>query len=73
MSLPLYCRVLGPHFAGLPTRVRELHGLKVASQWAGVANVERGRTRLSRFAAWIAGLPQEFALRKVWVHIKGFE
>jgi hypothetical protein len=49
--------VLGPHFSALPTRVRELHDLTAATQWAGVANVERGRSRLSRLAAWIAGLP----------------
>jgi hypothetical protein len=59
MSLPLYRRVLGPHFSVLPTRVRELHDLAAASQWAGVANVERGRSRLSRLAAWIAGLPPD--------------
>ena len=59
MSLPLYRRVLGPGFAVLPARVRELHDLAAASQWAGMANVERGRSRLSRLAAWIAGLPPE--------------
>ena len=59
MSLPLYRRVLGPGFAVLPTRVRELHDLAAASQWTGMADVERGRSRLSRLAAWIAGLPPE--------------
>ncbi|MBO0739892.1 MAG: DUF4166 domain-containing protein [Hyphomicrobiaceae bacterium] len=59
MSLPLYRRVLGARFAVLPARVRELHDLHAASQWAGMANVERGRSRLSRLAAWIAGLPPE--------------
>jgi Domain of unknown function (DUF4166) len=59
MSLPLYRRVLGPRFWVLPRRVRELHDLAVATQWAGVANVERGRSRLSRLAAWIAGLPPD--------------
>ena len=57
MSSPLYRRVLGPRFLVLPRRVRELHELASASQWAGVANVERGRSRLSRLAAWIIGLP----------------
>jgi len=59
MSVPLYRRVLGPRFGLLPRRVRELHDLEAASQWAGMANVERGRSRLSRLAAWIAGLPPE--------------
>jgi len=39
--------------------VRELHELTSASQWAGEAKVERGRSRLSRLAAWIAGLPPD--------------
>ncbi|HUC47219.1 MAG TPA: DUF4166 domain-containing protein [Hyphomicrobiaceae bacterium] len=59
MSLPLYRRVLGPRFLVLPRRVRELHELTSASQWAGEAKVERGRSRLSRLAAWIAGLPPD--------------
>ena len=59
MSVPLYRRVLGPRFAVLPARVRELHDLEAASQWAGMANLERGRSRLSRLAAWIAGLPPD--------------
>src|SRR5215831_9425916 len=59
MSLPLYRRVLGPRFAVLPTPVRELHELELASQWVGMAHVERGRSRLSRLAAWIAGLPPD--------------
>src|SRR5262245_8036234 len=59
MSLPLYRRVLGPRFAVLPARVRELHDLEAPSVWAGMANVERGRSRLSRLAATIAGLPPD--------------
>ena len=59
MSLPLYRRVLGAHFAVLPRCVRELHDLEAASQWTGMASVERGRSRLSRLAAWFAGLPPD--------------
>jgi uncharacterized protein DUF4166 len=59
MSLPLYRRVLGARFAVLPKRVRELHELEAASQWTGMASVERGRSRLSRLAAWLAGLPPD--------------
>ncbi len=59
MSLALYRRLLGQRFAVLPTRVRELHDLAAASRRAGVANVERGRSRLSRLAAWMAGLPPD--------------
>jgi hypothetical protein len=57
--LPLYRRVLGTCFAVLPARVQELHDLQTASEWAGMANVERGRSRLSRLAGWIAGLPPD--------------
>jgi hypothetical protein len=57
MSSSLYRRVLGQRFAALPRRVRELHDIEAASVWAGRANVERGRARLSRLAAFIAGLP----------------
>ena len=46
MSHPLYRRLLGPRFAVLPPRVRELHDLSSASVWAGTANVERGRSPL---------------------------
>jgi len=59
MSLPLYRRLLGASFAVLPPRVRELHDLKAASVWRGVADVARGRSRLSRLMAWMAGLPPE--------------
>jgi hypothetical protein len=59
MTLALYRRVLGSRFAVLPTLVRELHDLEVASHWAGMASVERGRSRLSRLAAWFAGLPPD--------------
>ena len=59
MSHPLYRRLLGPAFAALPRCVRELHDLQAASVWAGSANVERGRSPLSRLAAVIAGLPPE--------------
>jgi hypothetical protein len=57
MNLPLYRRLLGPRFDVLPTCVRELHDLGAPSVWAGKASVERGRSRLSRLAAWITGLP----------------
>jgi len=57
MNQPLYRRLLGPTFVVLPRCVRELHDLEAASVWAGIANVERGRSPLSRLAALIAGLP----------------
>lgn len=59
MSLPLYRRVLGPRFDALPARVRELHDLQGPSVWVGAANVERGRSLVSRLAALVSGLPPE--------------
>jgi hypothetical protein len=59
MSLPLYRRVLGTAFDALPARVRELHNPDGARVWAGVANVERGKSLPSRIAAALTGLPPE--------------
>lgn len=59
MTLPLYRRVLGPRFDALPARVRELHNLHGPSVWVGMANVERGRSLVSRIAALVSGLPPE--------------
>lgn len=59
MILPLYRRVLGAGFDALPARVRELHDLHGPSVWVGVANVERGRSLVSRLAALASGLPPE--------------
>jgi hypothetical protein len=59
MTLPLYRRVLGSRFDMLPARVRELHDLKGPSVWAGMADVERGRSLVSRVAALVTGLPPE--------------
>jgi uncharacterized protein DUF4166 len=57
MRLPLYCRLLGPAFDTLPARVRELHDLDGVSVWEGRANVERGRSLVSRIAARLSSLP----------------
>ena len=59
MTSPLYRRVLGSRFDGLPARVRELHDLRGRSVWVGVASVERGRSLVSRLAAAVSGLPPE--------------
>jgi hypothetical protein len=59
MTLPLYRRVLGPCFDALPARVRELHDLQGPSVWTGMADVERGRSLVSRLAAMVSGLPPE--------------
>jgi hypothetical protein len=59
MSLPLYRRVLGARFDALPARVREVHDIQGVSVWAGVADVERGRSLVGRLAALVSGLPPE--------------
>src|SRR6185295_16656723 len=55
----LYRRVLGSRFDALPARVRDLHDLRCPSIWVGVAGVERGRSIVSRLAAFVSGLPPE--------------
>ena len=59
MSLPLYRRVLGASFDALPARVRELHDIAGVSVRVGMADVERGRSLVSRIAALVSGLPPE--------------
>ena len=59
MSPPLYRRLLGPGFDALPARVRELHDLDRISVWEGRAQVERGRSLVTRMAAWLASLPPQ--------------
>jgi hypothetical protein len=59
MTLPLYRRVLGSRYDMLPPRVRELHDLKGPSTWTGMADVERGRSLISRLAGLISRLPPE--------------
>jgi Domain of unknown function (DUF4166) len=57
MTTPLYRRLLGPHFDALPARVRELHDVAGTSVWTGRADVERGRSALSRMVATLFELP----------------
>jgi Domain of unknown function (DUF4166) len=57
MMLPLYRRLLGQRFAQLPARVAELHDVAATCVWAGRADVERGRSLLSRMLASLFGLP----------------
>jgi hypothetical protein len=57
MSEALYRRLLGPKFDTLPARVRELHDVTAPSVWVGRADVERGRSPVSRLAATLFRLP----------------
>jgi hypothetical protein len=57
MTVPLYRRLLGERFEQLPARVRELHDVTGTSVWTGRADVERGRSLLSRTVATLFGLP----------------
>jgi Domain of unknown function (DUF4166) len=57
MTTPLYRRLLGARFDALPARVRELHHVAGTSVWTGRADVERGRSLLSRMVATLFGLP----------------
>jgi hypothetical protein len=57
MTVPLYRRLLGPRFDGLPRRVAELHDVTAVSVWRGRADVERGRSPAARAVASLFGLP----------------
>lgn len=54
---PLYRRLLGARFEDLPPRVRALHDVRETQVWVGRADVERGRSLLSRTIATLFGLP----------------
>ena len=57
MTIPLYRRLLAELFDALPARVAELHDVTGTSVWTGRADVERGRSLLSRLAATLFRLP----------------
>lgn len=57
-SLPLYPALLGPAFAMLPPRVRELHGVAAARYWSGNAEVTHGAGLGARLVRALVGFPQ---------------
>lgn len=54
---PLYRRVLGGDFDGLPPAVREMHDLAGAGRAEGSATVTRGTNPLARMLARLMGFP----------------
>ena len=56
---PLYPRLLGDAWQGLPAEIRAMHG--GAANAEGHASVERGTGILSRLAAWLIGFPRAAA------------
>lgn len=52
---PLYAALLSDAWQSLPKEIRAMHDHATTAQ--GRANVERGRTILSRLAAWLVGFP----------------
>ena len=57
MTLPLYRRIIGKRFDELPPLVRELHDLEGTSVWKGRAEVQRGRSLVSRLVGALSSLP----------------
>jgi hypothetical protein len=57
VTAPLFAQLLGASYPELPPRVRELHDFVQVATWRGHAQITRGRGRLARLAAAIAGLP----------------
>ncbi|MGB3393596.1 MAG: DUF4166 domain-containing protein [Stenotrophomonas sp.] len=57
MSTPLFERVLGTAFAGLPPRLKALHSIAKCQHWSGRGEVLRGTRWLVTPCAWLARLP----------------
>lgn len=55
---PLYASVLGSAFETLPPRLRQLHGRSDARQWAGIADIRRGRGWMAALVATVVGFPK---------------
>ena len=55
---PIYRRLLGSAFEGLPQKVRELHDGAGKRRWSGTANVERGKGPIAAIAAALFGFPR---------------
>jgi hypothetical protein len=60
-SGPLYARLLGKAWDGLPIEIRFLHDVDVTGSAKGRAAVERGRGVLARLAAAVVGFPKAVA------------
>jgi len=57
VSTPLFERVLGAAFAGLPPRLQALHSIAERQRWRGRGEVLRGTHWLVVPCAWLARLP----------------
>lgn len=64
----LFRRVLGADFDQLPPVIQQVHGSAEARSWTGYAQIERGRTWLSRVLARAARLPLEAP--HVWTEVR---
>ena len=60
-AAPLYARVLGSAWDGLPVEIRNMHDVDGATSARGRASVEGGRSILARLAAFIMGFPAAVA------------
>lgn len=58
---PLYRRILGGAFEGLPPRVKALHDCSAARKWVGTAQVTRGKGILARVVGALIGFPKSAA------------
>lgn len=56
-TAPLYARVLGSAWAGLPSEIRAMHAVESELTAGGRANVERGTGLLARLAGAVIGFP----------------
>jgi len=56
-QVPLYRRILGDAYGRMPQSLQVMHDLGHVLVAQGTATVLRGRSFLSRFAAWVVGFP----------------
>jgi hypothetical protein len=60
-TAPLYRKTLGSAFSTLPRRLQELHGSSAPREWAGIAEVRRGKGPAAALVAALVGFPRAAA------------
>lgn len=55
--MPLFERLLGTAYAGLPTSIRKIHDGNVSRTFTGYCCVKRGNRVLARLLGWLISLP----------------
>ncbi|WP_160005174.1 DUF4166 domain-containing protein [Rhizobium sp. 18055] len=67
-TLPLYRRLLGPEWDGLPPAVAAMHDVTGTFTASGQAEIQRGAGLLAWMAAALSGFPETAAQTDITVH-----